>query len=161
MAGNYTFRFSVSDPTHTVTRDFVRTVVGSEPPPESGPSPTPGTGSRPRPSGTDPSGQAVPRQPGADGPDGRNRTSSLEKRVSTRVSTLDTTGAAGTVSLQLEALIGHLLASLNRIDPLSIFSGRWRLLDAVDQDGDNLIDALVIEVPGQGVWVVPMGRDRM
>ena len=41
VAGTYTFRFTASDPTHTVTRDFTQIVASASQPPPYPPSPSP------------------------------------------------------------------------------------------------------------------------
>jgi hypothetical protein len=157
--GDYTFRFTASDPTHTVTRDFVRTVVGSSPPPESGSTPPPGTGGRRRPPDTEPTGQAVPRQSGLDRLAGSSRPSAAAVRLSTPLTGNAAAGdslVTGAAPLPFESL----LIRLDRIDDQSVLPDTWRVLDVGDQNGDALIDVVIIELEGVGIFVVRLLRDR-
>lgn len=138
VAGNYTFRFTASDPTHTVSRDFVRTVVGSSPPPsEPGPGPAPSPGSRRRPPDTEPTGRAVPRQPEPTSADSSGRASRPME-------------VAPGLAMQW---IGQWLGRLDAIDEPSV-------IEVLDQDGDDVIDVVVIRL-AERVWVVRMSRDRI
>jgi O-glycosyl hydrolase len=157
VAGNYTFRFTASDPTHTVSRDFVRTVVGSSPPPtESGPTPTPGTGSRRRPPDTDPVGRAVPRQ-GGDRPAQASMNTSGVTGSRSR-------GTTSTVSDLWRSLrvapdtIDQLVMHLATIDDISPPAEPWHVIDVLDHDGDGQVDTVVIELVGGGLWVVTLVR---
>ena len=162
VAGQYTFRFTASDPTHTVSRDFVRTVVGSTPPAESGPTPTPtppGTGSRRRPPDTEPSGQAVPRQPGGANTDGPVRPNSARPPASTGETPRGYRAPSASLGMGAGD-IEQLLAGFAAIEDLSATPGGWRAIQVFDQNGDDQIDVIVIQFLDERVWVIRIVDDR-
>jgi hypothetical protein len=57
--------------------------------------------------------------------------------------------------------IDLMLIAFRRIDDLTSLPDPWRLLEAVDQNGDEVIDLVVIEVAGEGIVVVRQLRDRI
>ena len=156
VAGNYTFRFTASDPTHTVTRDFVRTVVGSTPPTE--PGPLPGPGGRRRPPDTEPTGRAVPRQPGPTPPAFTQSRTTLHP-----ASTSEILGADWADARRVDSgahSIERIIVRLDAVDDLSGFHG-WSLIEVLEQDGDDVIDVVIIELVGERVWVVTVIRDQV
>jgi hypothetical protein len=160
VAGNYTFRFTASDPTHTVFRDFVRTVVGSSPPPtEAGPPPLPGTGSRRRPPDTEASGRAVPRRADGASSDGPIRPNSVKRPApSGEVQRVfwDLSGSLRPGDGSIEQLLVH----LESIENLTPATDRWQTIEVLDQDGDDEIDAIVILFRDERVWVIRVVNNR-
>ena len=132
--GDYVFRFTASDPGHTVTRDFVRRVVAAEPT-------APASGARRRPDTTPPTGLAGPRPSSVPG----GTQVSSRAQATTVLPVPKRMGMAGprrrivpaeTVRDLLEALAaGESSGGLPR----------WSRIALVDLDDDGAMDVVQIE----------------
>ena len=136
-AGTYTFRFTASDPTQTVFRDFTRTVVSSTAPPS-------GSGSgRRRPPTAEPIGQAVPRT----GPTASPAPGTGEIRTSARTWTASA------------HWIKQMLTDLSTTNSLTGTGDDWRRIEFTDADADGLLDSVTLETMSGDVWIFTIVAD--
>jgi O-glycosyl hydrolase len=136
VPGTYTFRFTAGDPSRTVTRDFVRTVVSASDPPDPG-APV-GTGRR-RPPSVEPIGIARPRRTTSD----RGAAPQAAAPVQTPTSAVAQPAGLGPWLERIDELI----------DPDR--KGRtWRRIEFIDSDADRTIDVIRIEMTNGDVWLV-------
>ena len=125
--GEYTFRFTASDPTHTVTRTFTRYVVDDD-------SPKQASVGRQRPADAPETGKAVARSSSANSAPAVAPPSSAGAGKST----------VSRLGVLLDGLVTGELAGLPE----------WRRIQTLDADEDGEIDLLVIEFIDGLVWTV-------
>jgi hypothetical protein len=56
--------------------------------------------------------------------------------------------------------IEQLLVHLESIENLTPATDRWRTIEVLDQDGDDEIDAIVIQFRDERVWVIRVVNKR-
>jgi len=157
VPGQYTFRFTASDPTHTVTRDFVRRVVASAADAPDNPDVPLGGGGRRRPAGAPSLGKAAARTtPPPTGSDRSQGTASVAAAATLpRAQPL----APEPVRFQEAARILELLEEARRTLVQTDPDSGWRRVEVFDQDSDGLIDLIRIELQNGAVWTWEAGGE--